>query len=95
MVSAHQIDAKVKLTFMRIDKNENLSSLYLAPTCNDGVRNQDETDIDCGGDSCPKCHDSRICKVGQDCTSGVCTSNICQGKIRDTLLNAFEIWIIT
>lgn len=56
--------------------------LFSVPSCNDGVRNQDETDIDCGGDSCAKCEDSRICKIGSDCTSGVCTSNICQGRIR-------------
>jgi len=25
------------------------------PTCNDGVKNQDETDVDCGGNKCSKC----------------------------------------
>ena len=25
------------------------------PTCKDGVKNQDETGVDCGGNKCPKC----------------------------------------
>ena len=27
----------------------------LAPTCTDGVKNGDETDIDCGGGTCEAC----------------------------------------
>lgn len=27
-----------------------------SPTCNDGVRNQDETDVDCGGKACTPCN---------------------------------------
>ena len=27
----------------------------VTPTCNDGVQNGDETDVDCGGSSCPAC----------------------------------------
>ncbi len=51
----------------------------LAPTCADGVKNQDETDKDCGGETCPQCADAKVCNAGSDCVSGVCTSNICQG----------------
>ena len=41
-------------------------------TCSDGVQNGDETDKDCGG-SCPKCADTKKCKVGStDCVSGEC-----------------------
>jgi hypothetical protein len=40
--------------------------------CDDGVLNQDETDLDCGG-SCPSgCDDGLRCKLGGDCVSGVC-----------------------
>lgn len=52
----------------------------LAPTCSDGVKNQDETDVDCGGSACPKCAVSKVCKIAADCSSSVCKSNICQGK---------------
>ena len=53
---------------------------FSAPSCNDGIRNRDETDVDCGGEICPKCVDTKVCNVRSDCTSGVCESNICQGE---------------
>src|SRR5689334_138985 len=44
----------------------------LAPvaTCNDNLRNGSETDIDCGGGTCPKCSDFRACLFASDCVSG-------------------------
>jgi hypothetical protein len=43
--------------------------------CKDGVRNGDETDVDCGG-SCPStCAEGQGCNVGTDCSSGVCGFN--------------------
>lgn len=53
--------------------------ILAAPVCNDGVKNQDETDFDSGGSDCPKCLDNKGCNSASDCTSGVCTLNICQG----------------
>lgn len=52
--------------------------MVLAPTCSDGVKNQDETDIDCGGLTCPKCNDTKACNVSSDCGSLVCTATVCQ-----------------
>lgn len=40
-------------------------------SCGDGLRNGDESDIDCGG-ICPGCPDSSPCGAGADCASGVC-----------------------
>ena len=45
-----------------------------APTCADGIKNSDETDIDCGG-HCGKCSPTKSCLVGADCTFGVCRTN--------------------
>ena len=43
------------------------------PTCTDGVQNEGETDIDCGGGHCAPCKDGDTCLVGhQDCVSGEC-----------------------
>ncbi len=42
------------------------------PTCEDGERNQDETDVDCGGVQCDPCLEGEACKVHADCTTGVC-----------------------
>ena len=60
-----------------------------APTCKDGVQNQDETDVDCGG-SCGPCADGKKCKNHGDCISksdGLfcngpegCVSGICAAK---------------
>ena len=48
------------------------------PTCTDKSRNGTETDIDCGGNTCPKCADGKDCLKAADCTSAVCTSKVCQ-----------------
>lgn len=47
-------------------------------TCSDGVHNQDETDVDCGGSTCARCPAGSICGSGSDCISAVCTGAICQ-----------------
>jgi hypothetical protein len=48
------------------------------PTCSDGVLNGTETDSDCGGGSCGGCSDTRVCKMGTDCGSGVCQNATCR-----------------
>ena len=42
------------------------------PTCDDMVKNQDETDVDCGGATCTKCSIGETCSVHSDCTTGIC-----------------------
>ncbi|CAF1498285.1 unnamed protein product [Adineta ricciae] len=43
------------------------------PSCSDGYKNQDETDVDCGGSVCStQCIDSETCSQNSDCTSGYC-----------------------
>jgi cysteine-rich repeat protein len=46
------------------------------PTCNDGLKNGAETDIDCGG-VCGTCAQGKACLVGGDCSTGTCTAGIC------------------
>jgi hypothetical protein len=41
-------------------------------SCNDGVRNGTETDVDCGGDACPLCRLGQSCNVDGDCVSSYC-----------------------
>jgi hypothetical protein len=43
-----------------------------APTCSDGVKNQGETDVDCGGATCAPCASGKKCAQGSDCVMGVC-----------------------
>ena len=48
-----------------------------SPTCTDGVQNEDETDVDCGGSICGQCSLGKTCKLPGDCSSSVCTLGLC------------------
>jgi hypothetical protein len=41
-----------------------------APSCSDGIKNGNETDVDCGGGTCPGCPDLKACLVNSDCIAG-------------------------
>jgi hypothetical protein len=49
-------------------------------SCDDGVQNQDETDVDCGGMSCLPCDIAMTCNDHRDCISGICKRKKCIGK---------------
>lgn len=46
-----------------------------SPECHDGVQNGSETDVDCGGGTCPKCSNGTTCKSGNDCVSMFCNKD--------------------
>ena len=48
-------------------------------TCVDAMKNGAETDVDCGGGACPTCALGKVCGVGSDCLSGVCSGGVCVG----------------
>jgi hypothetical protein len=43
----------------------------------DHVKNQDESDIDCGGIKCPKCEQMKMCRADCDCISDACRNGTC------------------
>jgi cysteine-rich repeat protein len=49
----------------------------LAPSCSDGVLNQLETSVDCGG-PCSPCTPGQVCIVNADCDTGDCVAGTCQ-----------------
>jgi len=50
-----------------------LSYTVAADMCSDGIHNQDETDVDCGGSICSAaCGDGKNCIVDTDCNSNIC-----------------------
>ncbi len=51
-------------------------------TCSDGKKNQDETDIDCGGVCGATCGTGQGCKSSKDCKAGVCGENTCKEAIK-------------
>jgi hypothetical protein len=50
-----------------------------AGSCTDGCWDGNESDVDCGGGTCPKCGPGKTCVTFNDCQSGVCVfgSNVC------------------
>jgi hypothetical protein len=46
--------------------------------CKDHVRDGDETDIDCGGNTCLACLPDGACRVDGDCQSHVCLAGMCE-----------------
>ncbi|MBX3199877.1 MAG: hypothetical protein KF894_17205 [Labilithrix sp.] len=50
-----------------------------AATNTDGVRNGDETDVDCGGSSGPPCAAGKTCLADTDCARGACVDFTCGG----------------
>jgi hypothetical protein len=46
-------------------------------SCGDNVKDGTETDVDCGGPSCPLCTATQTCSTGWDCTTGICRHNTC------------------
>jgi hypothetical protein len=51
---------------------------YPIVSCMDGIWNQMETDVDCGGGSCAPCSFNKMCNIGTDCQSGVCGGGMCK-----------------
>lgn len=47
------------------------------PSCTDGMLNGDETDVDCGGNTCEECPLGNSCDDHDDCIQGYCISNTC------------------
>jgi hypothetical protein len=45
------------------------------PSASDGIKNGDETDVDCGGSSAPPCKPGQGCATANDCDSKVCGSD--------------------
>ena len=46
-------------------------------SCTDGILNQGETDVDCGGPNCAGCEEGASCNANSDCGSGNCASGVC------------------
>ncbi|UQA62965.1 hypothetical protein [Polyangium aurulentum] len=60
--------------------NPNTNVCAPLPTCDDGTKNQDETDVDCGGATCKDCADGEGCMAASDCVSGNCNAGTCAPK---------------
>ena len=62
-----------------------------AATCTDGSRNGGETDVDCGGPSCPRCAADRLCAAATDCLSGLCEGRcVSCGQLEQRMASALD-----
>jgi hypothetical protein len=43
-------------------------------SCTNFIQDGDETDVDCGGATCPRCGDGRLCAANGDCASSMCSA---------------------
>jgi cysteine-rich repeat protein len=50
-------------------------------TCVNGVLDDDETDVDCGGTTCDPCADGQACVLPTDCVSGECVDQVCLAPV--------------
>ena len=78
-VSVNQLFVRVSIVTCSV---RYLRWYVVVPTCNDGIKNGDETDVDCGGTCLPtkQCGEGSRCINPWDCITTVCISNICQGE---------------
>jgi len=64
----------------------------LPPTCSNGMLDEGESDVDCGGSDCNACPSGSACAAPTDCESGICNGDgVCQvPSCSDDVANANE-----
>ncbi|MGZ3426685.1 MAG: hypothetical protein ACXVCV_08560 [Polyangia bacterium] len=67
-----------------------ITNVCVADDCHDGMRDDAESDVDCGGDACPKCSAGKACRTPGDCdnflcnqTSQTCVADPCLDGVKD------------
>lgn len=66
-------------------------SCELPPQCSNGLRDGDESDVDCGGSCSLHCADGLRCGSKLDCVTGVCSFGVCQAaSCTDGIRNGTE-----
>lgn len=59
------------------DAHESKDDAEAEASCDDGLKNGDETDVDCGGAVCAPCDLGQECAEPSDCESAVCEEGLC------------------
>lgn len=54
-------------------------------SCMDGIKNNDESDVDCGGWCGATCENTQKCNAPSDCATNQCEGGTCKGQIRKAL----------
>lgn len=64
-----------------------------ANACDDGERNNAETDVDCGGTMCNPCEGNKQCTASTDCLSELCSDNYCQLRSGGQAGYGYPTWV--
>ena len=56
-------------------------------SCDDGITNRNETDVDCGGGVCSPCALDMHCAIDSDCTQLRCTNGLCVSPPKPCVFN--------
>ena len=83
MVKTTSIDGHADFATPGYCANGGLYSDGCKVHCENGRKDQDETDVDCGG-SCGGCANNKYCKQNSDCQSDLCSGGRCTGEIAVT-----------
>ena len=69
------------------------TNICQASDCSDGVKNGNETDVDCGGD-CQPCNSGKACNENPECRSRICDNGTCKkyNECEDDQLIAWEFY---
>ncbi len=74
-----------------VSRGESTTDAPPVESCEDGLLNQDETDVDCGGAICGPCADGSLCTDDDDCAIASCILGTCAApSCEDGLKNADE-----
>lgn len=77
--SSSGVDTSIETSTSSTSMSTTPGTTTPAPSCSDGQKNGDETDLDCGG-SCPGCSEGQACIDPDDCASGLCGAGVCIGQ---------------
>lgn len=87
-------DARIGTDASRTEDAEVDADLAPTPTCSDGVRNQDETGIDCGGTTCRACAHCDTCDAEDGCPDALaCIAGRCVHR-REVTVNWLENCVV-
>jgi hypothetical protein len=75
-------------SYVEINANASVAAAQVheeqAVNCTDGVKNQDESDIDCGGICGSTCTVSKLCNGDSDCATSYCNATESPARCRNT-----------
>lgn len=55
---------------------------FIPPICANNVQDNDETDVDCGGTTCPTCMIGETCsQSARDCGAAICDATVCRTAV--------------